>query len=492
MNDRRKSDDPVVPEKPSNEALTGAEEMAEERGSAKGNSRQRHRGRTQRRTRSLQTKLKRIRQAAKRDKEEKFTALWHHVYDPDRLKATFQSLRKDAAAGVDARGWRDYAKGCQDRVDDLSARLKRGGYRPAPVRRTYIPKADGKIRALGIPTIEDKIVQKTTAQVLEAIYEVDFLGFSYGFRQGRGPHNALDAVVVGIEKARVNYVLDADIRGFFDAIDHEWLIRFIEHRVGDQRVIRQIRKWLKAGVLEEGKLSVQDKGTPQGGPISPLLANIYLHYVLDLWADAWRDKRAQGKVIIVRYADDFVVGFESRSDAERFEQDLIERFKRFGLELHSDKTRLIEFGRYAAERRRRRGESKPESFEFLGFTHTCSVDSNGYFVVKRETSAKRMRAKLKEVAKELNARLHQALPEVGKWLGQVLEGHMNYFGVVGNVDRLRAFRRQLTRQWKHALRKRSQRSHITWERMRKLREKYLPQIRIVHPLPHTRLNYRPT
>ena len=364
----------------------------------------------------LQSALERIRQVACRDKGARFTALWHHVYNVDRLREAYFSLKRNAAPGVDGETWQHYGEDLEGNLQELCTRLKRGAYRAKPVRRVYIPKADGRQRPLGVTALEDKVVQRAVVKVLNAIYESDFLGFSYGFRPGRNPHNALDALYVGIMRKRVNWMLDADIRGFFDAIDHEWLMKFVEHRIADQRVLRHIKKWLNAGVMEDGKRTQAEKGTPQGGSVSPLLANVYLHYVFDLWVHQWRKRHARGEVIIVRFADDFTVGFQYREDAERFLEELRERFQRFHLELHPEKTRLMEFGRYAAENRKRRGEGKPESFDFLGFTHTCDKTRNGKFIVLRQTMRKRLQSKLREIKIELKRRLHHPVPEAGQWL----------------------------------------------------------------------------
>ena len=361
--------------------------MEDSKRAPSGKSRTQPRDRTYVETEDLQSALERIRQVACRDKELRFTSLWHHVTNIDRLRQAYFGLKRNAAPGVDGLTWQQYGESLEENLQDLSARLKRGAYRAKPVRRAYIPKADGRQRPLGVTALEDKIVQRSTVQVLNAIYETDFLGFSYGFRPGRSPHHALDALYVGIMRKRVNWVLDADVCGFFDAIDHKWLLKFIEHRIADPRVISHLKKWLKAGIVEDGKRTEIESGTPQGGSVSPVLANVYLHYVFDLWADQWRRRHARGDVIIVRFADDFTVGFEFREDAERFLADLRDRFHTFHLELHPDKTRLIEFGRYAARDRKRRGEGKPESFDFLGFTHTCDRTRNGRFIVLRQTIA---------------------------------------------------------------------------------------------------------
>lgn len=431
----------------------------------------------------LQSPLQRIRQAACQDKGLRFTALWHHVYNVDRLREAYLSLKQQAAPGVDGETWEHYGEDLEQNLKDLSGRLQRGAYQAKPVRRVYIPKPDGRQRPLGVPTLEDKLVQRATTEVLSAIYEADFKGFSYGFRPGRSPHHALDALYMGIHTRKVGWVLDADIRGFFDAIHHGWMVKFVEHRVADQRVVRHIKKWLNAGVLEDGVRTRAEQGTPQGGSISPLLANVYLHYVFDLWADRWRQKHAQGDVIVVRFADDFVVGFQYRSEAERFLAELRERFLKFGLELHADKTRLIEFGRFATENRKRRGEGKPETFDFLGFTHVCDKTRKGKFIVLRQTMRKRMRTKLKALREELRTRWHGPVPVVGEWLRSVILGHYQYYGVPRNHRKLSAFRNRLFRMWFEALRRRSQRSRNLQARMIRLAERYLPSPRICHPYP---------
>ena len=465
---------------------THTAEAVEGRELAKGKQGEHTRVRTQCRS-ALQRALDRIRTAARQNRGRPLTALWHHVYDIGRLREAYYGLNRDAAPGLDGQTWAAYGANLEANLRDLSDRLKRGAYHAQPVERVYIPKLDGRPRPIGIPTLEDKIVQRATVEVLNAIYEGDFLGFSYGFRPGRSPHNALDAVTVGIEKRSINWVLDADIRGFFDAIDHAWLLKFVEHRIGDRRVVRHIRKWLKAGVLEEGQWHAQEEGTPQGGSVSPLAANIYLHYVLDLWADRWRRRFARGEVIIVRAADDFIVGFEHRDDAERFWGALRERFQQFNLELHPEKTRLIEFGRYAAERRQRRGQGKPETFDFLGFTHICSQTRRGKFTVRRKTVAKRLRKKLQEVKATLRQRMHWPIPQQGAWLRSVLLGHYRYYGVPRNGSLLTVFRETVRRAWCRTLRRRSQRYRLTWQRMDALAERWLPTPRICHPYPAQRL-----
>jgi len=486
MNGRGKSDGCVVPEKPPNKDAAASAEAVEERHPAKENSSKQNRSRARIRQ-DLQSALERVRQAAKRDRKQKFTTLWHHVYDVDRLREAYCALTPKAAPGVDGETWQQYGENLEESLADLSARLKRGAYRAKPVRRVYIPKADGQQRPIGVPTLEDKIVQRASVEVLNAVYETDFLGFSYGFRRGRGQHNALDAIAVGIQRRKVSWVLDVDIRGFFDAINHEWLIQFLEHRIADRRVLRHVKKWLNAGVLEKGEWSQSKQGTPQGGSISPLLANVYLHYVFDLWAQQWRQRNARGDVVIVRYADDIVVGFQHREEAESFMSNLVDRFAEFGLELHSEKTRLVEFGRFAAERRRKRGLGKPETFNFLGFTHICGKTRDGRFALLRTTMRTRLRRKLKELGAELMRRRHWSLLDVGMWLRQVLLGHYRYYGVPRNYPAMSAFRQAVTRLWYRALCRRSQRRRNLWSRVAGLASRWLPQPRIMHPHPDQRL-----
>jgi group II intron reverse transcriptase/maturase len=410
----------------------------------------------------------------------------HHVYNVDRLRSAYLALKRDAAAGVDGETWRHYGEALEENLQDLSGRLKRGAYRAKPVRRAYIPKADGLLRPLGVPTLEDKIVQRSVAEVLNAIYETDFVGFSYGFRPGRSPHGALDALAVGIGTRKVGWVLDADIRGFFDTLDHGWLVKFVEHRIGDRRVVRLIQKWLAAGVLEDGKRTRSEMGTVQGGSISPILSNLYLHYVSDLWVQQWR-KKARGDVIVVRFADDFVVGFQHQEEAKRFLDELSERFAKFGLALHSDKTRLVEFGRFADRDRRWRGDGKPETFHFLGFTHICTKTQKGHFTVLRQTMKKRMRAKLAAVKAELRRRMHKPIAELGAYLRSVVKGHYQYYGVPLNYRALRAFRQSVAMLWLRTLRRRSQKHRVTVTRIGKLIRRWLPLPRICHPYPLVRL-----
>jgi RNA-directed DNA polymerase len=485
MHGLEKSDSPIGAMKSANKPANGGAESMEQRGEAKGNTGQKRTYRTQIRARVSQ-RLARVRQAARERKKERFTALLHHV-NPELLNASFHWLKRKAAAGVDGMTWSAYEESLESNLDDLCQRIHRGSYRAKPSRRRYIPKPDGQQRPLGIASLEDKIVQRALVEVLNSIYEEDFKGFSYGFRPGRGQHDALDALAVGINRGNVNWILDADISKFFDTVGHEWLIRFVEHRVGDQRVIRLIRKWLKAGCMENGVVVPTEDGTPQGAVISPLLANIYLHYVFDLWAQQWRQRHARGPVILVRYADDIVAGFCREDDAKRFQEDMRKRLEQFALKLHPDKTRLIQFGRFAAKDRARAGLGKPDAFNFLGFTHICGRDRSGVrYVLKRKSRRDRMRAKLKEIKEKLRRRMHHPIPEQGKWLRQVVQGYFNYHAVPNNGGSLNAFRHHVTRLWMRTLRKRSQRDKTVWKRICRVANIWLPLPRILHPWPEQR------
>jgi group II intron reverse transcriptase/maturase len=427
-----------------------------------------------------------VRKAAKERKQERFTALLHHL-NIDLLRDSFYALKRQASPGVDGVTWQEYETGLEDRLIDLHGRVHRGAYRAQPSRRVYIPKADGRQRPLGIASLEDKIVQQAVVTILNQIYEVDFKGFSYGFRPGRSPHQALDALFVGITRKKVNWVLDADIRGFYDNLSHEWAIKFIEHRVADRRILRLIQKWLKAGVSEDGQWSESKQGTPQGAVVSPLIANVYLHYCFDLWADVWRRKVAKGDVIIVRYADDLALGFQYRADAVRFLEDLKERLARFGLEIHPEKTRLIEFGRYAAKDRQQRGAGKPETFNFLGFTHYCGRrHKTDTFTIWRITAKKRMVAKLKAIKVELRRRMHARPSEVGAWLRKVVNGYFQYHAVPGNLRQLSTFRQRINRLWYQALARRSQRARKRWETLTPLFERWIPRPTVLQPYPDAR------
>ncbi|CAM2194946.1 RNA-directed DNA polymerase [Paraburkholderia kururiensis] len=482
-----KSDTPIVPEKLPNKGDDPAEAM-EGRGVTRGNANGNPACRTQCRDKHASMGLEGVREAARRNRKLRFTALLHHV-TPSLLVESFHALRKQAAAGVDGVTWRDYEKHLYGRVHELHQEIQSGAYRAQPSRRVYIPKADGRLRPLGIAALEDKIVQQAVSTVLNAIYEQDFLGFSYGFRQRRNQHDALDALSVGIESRKVNWVLDADICSFFDEIDHEWMLRFLSHRVADRRIIRLIRKWLKAGTIEDGLRMTSTRGTPQGSVISPLLANIYLHYTLDLWAHQWRNRHAAGDVVIVRYADDSVLGFQYEGEARRFLRALQERLTQFGLQLHPDKTRLIRFGRYAAEHCRARGLGKPETFDFLGFTHCCSTrHGSDKFKIVRLTIKKRMRATLAAIRKTLMRRRHDPVPVTGRWLRRVLQGYLNYYAVPDNMRRLSSLFREVGHAWRHALIRRSQRRRMPWSRFGRLLRKYLPPCRVVHPYPMLRFH----
>ncbi len=484
MNGSEESDSTIVARKPTNKAEQSAAELVERRVGAEGNAVRQSTRRAQNRV-SVTQALNRVREVARTRKKERFTALLHHL-SVDLLRLAFYELKRDAAPGVDGLTWENYAAGLEPRLGDLHQRVQRGAYRALPARRRYIPKPDGRQRPLAVAALEDKIVQRATVVVLNAIYEEDFLGFSYGFRPKRGAHDALDALSVGITRTKVNYILDADIARFFDSVSQEWLLRFLNHRIGDRRIIRLIQKWLKAGVLEAGVVTTGEQGTGQGSVISPLLANVYLHYVFDLWAQRWRRREATGDMVIVRYADDIVVGFQHEADARRFHEAMWARFEEFSLTLHPDKTRLLEFGRYAASNRKRRGLGKPETFAFLGFTFICGITQRGQFQLRRHTRRDRMRSKLKEIKEELRRRMHQPIPQQGLWLKQVVTGFFNYHAVPTNVRALGSFRYHITGLWRRSLRRRSQRDGFTWARIAQLADDWLPQPRILHPWPDKR------
>src|SRR5262250_594255 len=476
------SDGVIVPEKrPNKEGLPSAEAV-EGRTPPKGNGGETAAARTLRRG-TASNGLIAVRRAARQSKSGRFTALLHHI-TTDLLKQSYLSLERDSAPGIDGVTWQAYGENLEEKLKELHDKVHQGSYRAHPARRTYIPKADGSKRPLSILCLEDKIVQQAVATVLEAIYEEDFLGFSYGFRPGRGQHDALDALHVGILRKRVNWVLDADIRGFYDAMSHAWIIRFLEHRIADKRILRLIAKWLKVGIIEDGRVTRSQVGAPQGAVISPTLANVYLHYVNDLWVQRWRRTKATGDVIVVRYADDQIVGFEHEHEAKAFLHDLHERMRAFELALHPDKTRLIRFGRHAAKQRERRGEGKPETFDFLGFTHFCTRSRKwGSFVIGRKTIKKRMRAKLKAIKMELRQRMHDPIATTGSWVKQVLQGHLNYYAVSGNHPSLWWFCNQVRRCWLQSLKRRSQKAYLSWERFIRLVDRFFPPIKVLHPLP---------
>jgi len=479
-----KSDLAIVAVKPTNRAEQSAVEPAEPRAGTKGNANRQSTHRAQDRA-SVSQALERIRTAARQRKKEKFTALFHHV-STELLREAFGELKRNAAPGVDGLTWDTYESDLEGNLSDLHDRVQRGAYRALPSRRVYIPKPDGRQRPLAVAALEDKIVQRAVVAVLNEIYEVDFLGFSYGFRPERGAHDALDALMVGISGTKVNFILDADIRSFFDMVSQSWLIRFVEHRIGDPRIVRLIRKWLRAGVLEDGVVTTSDTGTGQGAVISPLLANIYLHYVLDLWAERWRRREATGDMIIVRYADDFIVGFQYENDARRFLDEMRARLQEFSLSLNTEKSRLIEFGRFAADNRKRRGLGKPETFNFLGFTFICSTTRQGKFQIKRKSRSDRMRAKLKVIKQELRRRMHQPIPLQGKWLRQVVTGYFNYHAVPTNGRALTEFRFRVKGLWHRTLRRRSQKDWTPWDRIVRLANDWLPKPKILHPWPDRR------
>jgi RNA-directed DNA polymerase len=485
MHGSEKSDSPIVPLKLVNKVGRPTAESVEGRGGVDGNASSQSTVRTQSREAVSQAR-DRIREAVNRNNKEKLTALLHHV-SVDVLRAAFLVLKRRAAPGIDEVTWNTYEETREDSLAALHRRVHAGTYRALPSRRVFIPKADGKQRPLGIAALEDKIVQAAVVMILTPVYEAEFLGFSYGFRPGRGQHDALDALAYGIKGRNVRWILDADIRSFFDTISHDWLTRFLEHRIGDRRIIRLIQKWLKAGVLDKGLHVATEEGTPQGAVISPLLANIYLHYVYDLWVHAWRTRRATGDMIVVRYADDTIVGFQHQGDAEQFLTDLKDRLSKFALELHPDKTRLIAFGRFVAERRRARGEAKPETFDFLGFTHICGTKRDGRgFQLRRKTKLKSRWGAVQRIGEELRRMRHEPIDDQGHRLASMLEGHYAYFAVPTNIGAVRAIRHHAKVRWYKSLRRRSQRRRLTWRRMNVVVEKYLPKPRVRHPWPEQR------
>ncbi|WP_424945418.1 group II intron reverse transcriptase/maturase [Brucella anthropi] len=484
MHDHEESDFAIVAMKLANKTGLPVAEQGERRAGTERNADQHNTRRAQDRE-SVSHELDRIRQAARQRRNEKFTALFHHI-NPEMMRTAFYALRRNAAPGVDGQTWRTYEADLDQRIVELHDRVQRGAYRAQPSRRMHIPKPDGKQRPIAIAALEDKIVQRATAMVLNQIYEEEFLGFSYGFRPERGQHDALDALFVGIDTRKVSYILDADIASFFDRVNQDWLIRFVEHRIGDKRIIRLIRKWLSAGVLENGVVQTSEQGTGQGSVISPLLANLYLHYVFDLWAERWRRREATGDMIIVRYADDIVVGFQYEADARRFRNMMRERLLEFSLQLNPDKTRLIRFGRFAALTREKKGLGKPETFNFLGFTHICGKDRQGRFQIRRKSRIDRRRAKLKEVRNELQRRMHHSIPAQGKWLKQVMKGYFVYHGVPTNHRSLWSFRENVKRIWLRTLRRRSQKHALRWDRMLRIADEWLPLPKIFHPWPNAR------
>lgn len=493
MNARGKSDGPVVPMSPANNGdAESSAESAEGRGPARRNTDQSNLDRTQKPERRRSRGLHGVRETAANSRELKFTNLLHHI-NVELLTSSFYQLKKKAAVGIDGVTWHEYEQDLEDRIDELHGRIHRGAFRATPSKRVYIEKADGRKRPLGISSLEDKIAQHAVRTVLQCIYEEDFVGFSYGFRPHRSPHQALDALYVAITEKRVNWILDADIEGFFDNIDRDWLVKFIEHRVGDKRIVRLIQKWLHAGIIEGTDWSDNGKGTPQGAVLSPLLANVFLHYVFDLWINQWRRRHAKGQCVVVRYADDFVIGFEYESDARACLESLGERLGEFGLNLHPKKTRLIEFGRGSAARREREGRGKCETFDFLGFTHLCGKTRRAQrFALKRITMASRMRRTIAAIKVELGRHRHDPPGRTGRWLASVMRGWQGYHGVPDNFERLEQFKTAITKLWRRQLQRRSQRgkSRWPWERMNRLVDKHLPGSRITHPRPNARHHAR--
>jgi RNA-directed DNA polymerase len=488
MHGPEESDSVIVAVKPTNKAEQSVAEPVEPRTETKGNADQQSTRRAQDRA-SVSQALERVRQAARQRKKERFTSLLHHV-DPAMLRTAFYAMKRDAAPGVDGMTWETYEQDLDRRIETLHARVQAGTYRALPSRRSYIPKEDGSKRPLAVAALEDKIVQRAVAAVLSAIHEEDFLGFSYGFRPNRSQHDALDAVIVGISSKKVNYILDADIRSFFTEVSQQWVVRFLEHRIGDKRIIRLVQKWLRSGILEDGIVTIEEKGTGQGSVISPLLSNIYLHYVFDLWAERWRRREATGDMIMVRYADDTVVGFQHESDARRFRDAMRDRLREFSLSLHPEKTRLIEFGRFAAQNCKRRGRSKPETFKFLGFVLICDKSRRGDFRIRRKSRRDRMCAKLREIKEGLRHRMHRPIPETGKWLAQIVAGYFAYHAVPTNSPALSAFRYHVLVLWHRQLCRRSQRARVLWTRMTKLADEFLPPPRVLHPWPSVRFAVR--
>ena len=433
-------------------------------------------------------KLARIRALAREDRQLKFENLAHHISEPLLHKA-YQRLKKKAAAGVDGETWESYGKELDENIANLHKVVQDGRYKAKAVLRQWIEKPDGAKRPLGITCIEDKILQQAMVWVLESIYEADFLGFSYGFRPKRSQHNALDALYVAITQRKVNYVLDADIQGFFDQIDQQQLMRFIEHRISDRRILKLIEQTLQAGVMDEGQWNRSETGIPQGGVLSPLLANIYLHYAFDQWANQWRKRYARGEVYIVRYADDIITCFQYETDGQAFKRALEQRLAKFKLKLHPRKTKLIEFGRFAIGTYRQKNLGKPETFDFLGFTHICGRRrKDGKFTLRRQTIAKRQRAKLNEIRQWLKRNRHKPIKDQGEKLRSVILGAMNYYGVPGNLKAIDAFRTEICKSWLRALRRRSQKAgKLTWEKMQILVRIWIPSSRTTHPYPNQRL-----
>lgn len=475
----------IVPKKPANSEVT-PEELVEGRDTANGKSTEGNAHRAQDRER-VHTQLAWIGERARQKTEERFDNLLSHVKVP-LLREAYLRLSKRAASGVDGTTWEQYGDDLDARLLELQDRVHRGSYHPQPVRRVLIPKADGRMRPLGIPTLEDKLLQQAVRMILEPIYEAQFLGFSYGFRPGRSQHGALDALYVALN-GKANWVLDADIRSFYDTIDHGWMQKFLEHRIGDRRLVHLLMKWMRAGVMEDGVLREVTEGTPQGGVISPLLSNVYLHYAIDLWVQHWRKRKARGEVRIVRYADDLVMGFQYEEDARVMHSAMAERLTKFGLALHPEKTRVLRFGRFARRDCVLDGRMRPETFDFLGFTHICAHGVDGRFRLMRRTSRKKRVAKLAALAVEIERRKHHRVAEQYEWLSSVIRGHVRYYGVPGNFSALASFRSRVRSCWHHALQRRSQRARWTREKRDAFDARFrLPIVQIHHPHPLARFS----
>lgn len=483
-----KSDEVIVAMKRTNKAGVAVAESVERRASAERSLGGHAVAGTQRPAES-DVGLVRVREAARWNRSLRFDNLLHHVTHP-LLEQAYRALRKEAAPGVDGVDWNAYGEGLAERLVRLHAAVQSGRYRAQPVRRQWIAKSDGRQRPLGIACVEDKIVQQALVWVLEAIFEVDFLGFSYGFRPGRSQHDALDAVYMAITTRKVSWVLDADIEACFDRIEHRKLLAVLSRRIADRRVLRLIEQTLVAGVVDDGKWQPNRVGVPQGAVISPLLANVFLHDAIDRWVHGWRVRRARGAVSIVRYADDFVVGVQYRDDGERLRAGLEQRLAKYGLRLHPSKTRLIEFGRFAHSNRAQRGVDKPESFDFLGFTHRCGVRrSDGEFCLRRVSIAKRVRAFLQRIKTDLQRRYAMSIAQQGGWLRQKVRGYFQYHAVPGNHAALNAVRREVNRLWLRTLRRRSQRHDLPWSRFTRCVRRWIPSVRILHPYPNQRFAF---
>ncbi|KUO53156.1 MAG: group II intron reverse transcriptase/maturase [Desulfitibacter sp. BRH_c19] len=421
---------------------------------------------------TVRTKLADIAQRARADKSSKFCSL-AHLMGKGTLREAFKRVSSSAAPGIDGETKEIYKLHLEENLINLLEKLKRGTYKPLPVRRKYIPKAgSNKMRPLGIPALEDKLVQTALVIILESIYEQDFLDFSFGFRPKRNCHEALKDLSRNIGTKKVSYIVEADIRGFFDHVDHEWLMKMLEHRVKDTKILRLVKRFLKAGIMEEDTFINTTEGVPQGGSLSPLLANIYLHYTLDPWFDKVIRKMSIGEAYLTRYADDFVVCFQYKRDAQLFYQSLKDRLAKFGLEVAEEKTRIIEFGRFAERDAKRRGDGKPETFDFLGITHYCGRSRKGRFKLKWKTARKKYNAKVKDFAQWIKENRHQSLKEIWKTVNSKLRGHYQYYGVSDNWQNLLNYKRQIIILLAKWLNRRSQRNNLEWSKFNKMLKLY--------------------